>query len=351
MSIERSRRAGAEVPGDQSPRVVLGWALHARADDVATGVLARLARTAGPQVTTLSAAVPEAIATADRLATRVFGRWLATGEQATEAEHEVLAGPGTLVDEVALPILVKAYLAWRDVLVEILLEEGARLRSPPELLDEARQAVDRSCDASLVRMVREFELQRRRLEAELAGQQAKLAHQALHDHLTGLPNRLLLYDRIELALRGVGRAGGTVALLFVDLDGFKAVNDRFGHAGGDHLLVSVADRLRAAVRPADTVARLGGDEFIVLCDRLEAGEAGLAAATAVADRALSGLRPPFALGAAEAVLSASIGIALAGPGEVPEDLVRRADGAMYAAKRRGDAHEHAPGPDEPANAS
>lgn len=326
-----------EPSGIDASRVTLGWALHARGDDVAADVLRRIGGR-------LSFEVLARIATADRLATQVVGRWLATGEGAMEAEHAQLSGLGSLVNAVDLPALVKGYLAWREAAIAVLEEEGARSGCGESLLAEARQVIARSCDASIVRMVRQFELERSRLQDALAEERAKLTHQALHDYLTGLPNRPLLFNRIAHALHGADRYGGTVALLFVDLDGFKDVNDGFGHETGDLLLVAVAERLCVAVRPSDTVARLGGDEFIVLCDRLEdAGEA-----TAVAERVLAALREPFVLPVGEAALTASIGIALASDDEAPDELVGRADHAMYAAKRRGDAHEVAPRPDAPA---
>jgi diguanylate cyclase (GGDEF)-like protein len=309
-------------------RAALGWALHRRADDVAAEVLHGLP--GNPSYEVLAS-----IAAADRLATQVVGRWLATGEGATEHEHEQLSGPGALVGIIDLPTLVKAYLAWRDAAVVILVEEGARLGCADGVLAEAREVIERSCDASLVRMARQFDAERGRLEQELADERGRLAHQALHDCLTGLPNRTLLYDRVAQSLHARRRYGGEIALLFVDLDGFKSINDRCGHEAGDRLLVAVADRLRHAVRPSDTLARLGGDEFIVLCDRLT----DAAEAEGVADRVLAALREPFVLAAGTARLSASVGIAIARPGEEPDAIVSRADVAMYAAKRRGDARE------------
>jgi diguanylate cyclase (GGDEF)-like protein len=312
-------------------RAALGWALHDRGDEVAARVLHGLE--GSPSYEVLAS-----IAEADRLATQVLGRWLATGEAASEEEHARLSGPGSLVGVYPLPQLLKAYLAWRAASIEVLEEQAARLGSPAKLVAEVRSMIERSCDASLVRMGRQFDAERGRLERELAGERSKLAHQALHDPLTALPNRVLLYDRLTQALLASGRYGGDVALLFVDLDGFKDVNDQRGHETGDQLLVAVAQRVRRAVRPSDTPARIGGDEFVVLCDRLpEPGEA-----ERVADRILAALREPFVLGAERIVLSASIGIALARPGEGADEIVGRADTAMYAAKRRGDARELAP---------
>ncbi len=155
-----------------------------------------------------------------------------------------------------------------------------------------------------------------------------LAHQALHDALTGLPNRTLLVDRLEQAL-AVGAGGGTpTAVLFLDLDQFKMVNDSSGHHVGDELLVLVAERLRGSVRPGDTVARLGGDEFVLLCPDLDAG-----AAVELGHRLLRELGVAFRLAGQRVYVTASLGIAVS-PGDA-QSLLRQADTAMYAAKARG----------------
>jgi diguanylate cyclase (GGDEF)-like protein len=309
-----------------SPRAALGQALVARADDVAAMVRSRWDEKV--------LASPESLATiadSDRLATQLVGRWLVTGESASEEEHARLATSGALIDTVPLPRLLKSYLVWRDTTLTVLAEEAARLGSPPELIAEASFVVRRSCDASMVRMSRQFEAERTRLHQELSIEREKLAHQALHDPLTGLPNRTLLYDRMAQALRSTGRYGGTIALLFVDLDDFKVINDAFGHEAGDALLVDVARRLRAEVRLSDTAARLGGDEFIVLCERLDERDPKRYAVV-IAERLLVALRRPFELHGKTVSISASIGIAVATGGEAPDALVSRADGAMYQAK-------------------
>ncbi|MCZ7526242.1 MAG: EAL domain-containing protein [Acidimicrobiia bacterium] len=168
--------------------------------------------------------------------------------------------------------------------------------------------------------------------------EAQLAHQALHDPLTGLPNRALLLDRLARALARSERREGRVCALFLDLDNFKVINDGLGHEAGDAILVAVAGRLRTLVRPGDTVARFGGDEFVVLCEDIADGPE----AVTVAERVARALSAPFDLGGgSETVLTVSIGIALAeGPGDQPETLLRDADAAMYRAKERGRArHE------------
>jgi diguanylate cyclase (GGDEF)-like protein/PAS domain S-box-containing protein len=159
-----------------------------------------------------------------------------------------------------------------------------------------------------------------------------LAARALHDTLTGLANRALLVDRLRHALDRAERSGSVVALLFCDLDRFKHVNDTFGHAVGDIVLREVATRLRAVVRPADTVARLGGDEFVVCCEDVT----GDTEAVTLAERILAALNAPIAADGRELSVSASVGIAIAGRGaQQPEDVLRSADAAMYAAKGNG----------------
>ncbi|HEV3267763.1 MAG TPA: EAL domain-containing protein [Acidimicrobiales bacterium] len=160
----------------------------------------------------------------------------------------------------------------------------------------------------------------------------ELSHQAFHDALTGLANRALFFDRLSHAMDKGHREENPIAVLFLDLDDFKAVNDGFGHPAGDELLVEVAKRIRAATRPSDTVARFGGDEFAVL---VESG-AMPQAAQAVAQRINEALRPTFRILASDIAMRASIGIALAQHEHgTPDDILRDADLAMYVAKRNG----------------
>ena len=159
----------------------------------------------------------------------------------------------------------------------------------------------------------------------------QLRHQAFHDVLTGLENRSLFLDRLGHALARASRGGRPSAVLFLDLDDFKAVNDRLGHAEGDRLLVAVAQRLKAVTRAGDTVARLGGDEFAIIVEETAPAEAEQAAA-----RILKTLAPTFLLGDRPIVVRGSIGIALQSTdGADADELLRRADIAMYAAKAAG----------------
>jgi diguanylate cyclase (GGDEF)-like protein len=164
----------------------------------------------------------------------------------------------------------------------------------------------------------------RRLEDELA-------HQAFHDSLTGLANQALFRDRVDHALARIDRSGMHLAVVYLDLDNFKTVNDSLGHTAGDELLVAATARIRSALREADTAARLGGDEFAVLLE----DTTGIADAVDVANRLLELLRRPFALAGKEVVVGASIGITLESPGTSSDQLLRNADLAMYTAKRMG----------------
>jgi diguanylate cyclase (GGDEF)-like protein len=171
--------------------------------------------------------------------------------------------------------------------------------------------------------------------AEREAVERQLTHHAFHDALTGLPNRTLFRERLEHALARAGRDDAIVAVLFLDLDGFKTVNDSLGHEIGDELLVAVASRLRSCLRPGDTAARLGGDEFTVLLEQLTASDDALLVACRILDR----LQQPFRLAGRDLQVSGSIGVAVAGiagnEGRGPSELLRQADLAMYRAKETG----------------
>jgi diguanylate cyclase (GGDEF)-like protein/PAS domain S-box-containing protein len=159
-----------------------------------------------------------------------------------------------------------------------------------------------------------------------------LERQALHDPLTRLPNRLLLMDRARQALARLHRSNSVVAMLFVDLDRFKAVNDNLGHDVGDRLLVAISERLAELMRDSDTVARLGGDEFVILAEEIESD----AEALALGERVLDALERPFPLGNAEVAMLASVGVSVSHDSNAdPEDMLREADVAMYRAKAAG----------------
>ncbi len=228
--------------------------------------------------------------------------------------------------------------AWRGLLRRVRRHghvEGYEARAVPRSGEEAPDvqitATPRRSDGevvgyqAIVRDVTERKAFERRLE-----------RRALHDQLTGLPNRTLFWDRLGHALDRAAREDVTVAVCFIDMDGFKVVNDERGHSAGDRVLEEVARRIRGSFRQEDTVARFGGDEFTVLLE-----DVGDRSTLDQAAERLAGLmEEPVRLEEASYRLSASIGIALAdGPGVGPDELVRRADSAMYRAKEReGTAH-------------
>jgi diguanylate cyclase (GGDEF)-like protein len=171
------------------------------------------------------------------------------------------------------------------------------------------------------------------LERSLRQANSDLQKIAYHDALTGLPNRLVFEDKLLAAVGRADQAKARLAVLFIDLDGFKPINDSFGHSSGDAVLRQVGDRLRRLSRSADTMARVGGDEFLMLLE----GEADEQSAAQVAARMLATLSEPYSIGSREVAVSCSIGIVFYPDGGAQPKLIARADAAMYAAKRSGGA--------------
>jgi len=192
----------------------------------------------------------------------------------------------------------------------------------------ARATAVRDCSNKARRVVGTTADTTKRRESE-----RRLQHDALHDALTGLPNRVLFIDRLDQSIRRAQRRhpATCAAVLFLDLDRFKVINDSLGHACGDQLLQKVARRLEAALRPNDTVARLSGDEFTLLLDDVSDPRE----ATVIAERVLQSLKAPFVIDNRELFIDSSIGIALATAKSSPEEVMRDADVAMYRAKADG----------------
>jgi len=164
-----------------------------------------------------------------------------------------------------------------------------------------------------------------KIEAVAAAQ-----HASLHDPLTGLANRSLILDHLHLALARASRRPSLAAVIFLDLDDFKPINDTFGHIAGDEILVRIAERLRSTVRPSDTLGRWGGDEFVVVCEDLERASD----APAIVARLASSFDEPFAIHGIELHVTASIGVAVSGgDDDGPAALIHAADAAMYRVKR------------------
>ncbi|MBA2580644.1 MAG: EAL domain-containing protein [Thermoleophilaceae bacterium] len=228
---------------------------------------------------------------------------LARDKPACELRHAKAEGR---YEEEGCRVRKDGSLLWAHVVITALRDEDGRLRGFSKVTQDGTA--------------------RKQLED-------RLTHQALHDMLTGLPNRTLFLDQVGMALRRAKRSGSCTAVLFVDLDRFKRVNDSLGHAAGDELLRAVAVRLIDAVREVDTVGRLAGDEFTVLCEEVD--DAG---AVTVAERVGTALAEPFEIAGEEVFAGASIGIALGTGGEKDaQAMLREADAAMYEAKKGGRA--------------
>jgi diguanylate cyclase (GGDEF)-like protein len=265
------------------------------------------------------------------LATVMTARWIAYRVPVSPEEMLYIADRGDLAASLQQSTvnLTRAHLIWRDTIVEILREEALRLRTPRSVLSDALNAVRVSFDASLVQVARAFDQRMDELTRELGAEREALLHVSLHDHLTGLPNRVLLYDRINQAVLVSKRAGTTFAILAIDLDGFKVVNDSLGHGGGDVVLQQISGRLLEAVRESDTVARWGGDEFTILL----AGATD-ESASALARKLQRTITSPVRVAGQLAVVGATIGVA-AYPeaGSDLQALLSSADRAMYRGKR------------------
>jgi len=261
--------------------------------------------------------------------TAALASWMAgEGEQsAREAAGECLE----IFREVAsagdapLDEMVRSCLRWRNAAADAAGQAAAELDLAGDALAQALAMLQRSVDVTIVRVCESFESARRRADRELT-------FLATHDVLTGLPNRTLIAQRMELLLERSRRSRTAVAMLFIDLDDFKVVNDTLGHSAGDELLRAVAARLEAVVRDNDALGRLGGDEFVVIVDEL----AGSEAPESIARRLLVAFTEPFCLAEGTAMMNvtASIGVA-SGAYASAEELLREADIAMYRAKWDG----------------
>jgi diguanylate cyclase (GGDEF)-like protein/PAS domain S-box-containing protein len=264
-----------------------------------------------------------AIESANHAAGRLFG---CTAEQLTRTTLDLLLGPERRSGITAR--LERGAMDWET---EGLRRDGSMF--PMELrAGEMRLRGRRLFIATL------------RDTSELKARTLALQHQAMHDSLTGLPNRTLLADRLTQAINHATRAGHPAALLLMDMDGFKEVNDTLGHHSGDTLLRQVAGRLRGALRAEDTIARLGGDEFAIL----PAGACDEDAAMRIADKVLAAFQAPFLIEEQAIHARMSIGVAVYPVhGEDADMLMRRADVAMYTAKRmRTGQSTYSPAQDE-----
>lgn len=227
--------------------------------------------------------------------------------------------------QLSVAMLTRANFWWSDSTCRVLTEEAHRLGVSEDILSGATAMVMRSCKSSLIDMAERF-------DAEIATLHQRLAVLVRRDPLTGLANRATFIDQLDRALARLSRQPAGLALIFIDVDDFKGVNDLYGHACGDAVLIELGARLSANVRPGDLVARLGGDEFVLLFeDLMSPGQA---------ERRAEFLRQaaaePMSVDRADVCVTVSAGVATARfPGKRSEDVLAQADAAMYSAKQAG----------------
>lgn len=311
----------------------VGNGLQNRCNDV----VARVERLNRGGALQLDPAAHRSIARVVAVSTESVGRWMAgeSVDSAREVGREAAVIFGQLAIQRAAPLneITKRALRWRDAAWEVIEEIGQEQQAGEEVMIAAKTMLQRSLDVTLVRLCEAFETERHSVDEELSRRQQELVFMATHDSLTGLPNRTLVLDRADQLLARSRRDNLPCGALFIDLDGFKAINDSLGHRAGDELLRAVAARLGSTIREADALGRLGGDEFVILVE----GVALAAGPELVAERILDALKQPFALARAHSgrvTITASVGIAL-GDRSSAADLLRDADIAMYRAKLEG----------------
>ena len=304
----------------------LGEALGARAEDVLARTTAR-SKKAGD---TSPTALQQSFARISTGSTAALACWMAGGspEEGRETSRRAFETYGQLAAQRVAPLndVTKRCLRWRDAILEVLGDSASELSISPSALAHAAAMVQRTLDVTLVRMCECFEAERQKTDD-------KLVFMATHDTLTGLPNRTLILDRLQQALARARRHNTPVAVLFIDVDNFKGINDTLGHDVGDELLRHLTARLDGVVRTTDALGRLGGDEFVVIAEDLSL-DAGV---ELIAERLLEALKEPVRLSEAhdtQLSVTASIGIAV-GDRIAPEELLRDADIAMYRAKTDG----------------
>ena len=269
----------------------------------------------------------------------------AQGQEETQFLVRIIAFAGTAFSLVVLLMVERSIIARLSLLtkqVEIIRSESDltkrvdssgedELSTLSEKINEMIAGLEVSTD-ELLKSKNELRLHSDNLESTIIERTQEIEHLAYHDKLTGLPNRALLLDRIDLALRKDIRNDRGTAVMFIDLDNFKLVNDSLGHSFGDELLIEITRILSKAIRPGDTVARIGGDEFTILLENLES----IDSAEEVAKRILSMLKKPISLGNRETFAGASIGLVYSSCAELEAGtLLKHADTAMYRAKAAG----------------
>jgi diguanylate cyclase (GGDEF)-like protein len=335
---ETSTTYAPPAPAQPSEEVRrLGDALNERKEEVLRRTVAKTRRDSP----LLDALVRDSFERICLLTTAAVARWMAGDDPETTMAVGREAGQifGQLAGRRAAPLheVIKRCVRWRKVTAEVLDESAVQLEVSQEALFDALRMLQVSLEMTIVTVGERFEVERRRADDELVRREEELAFLATHDSLTGLPNRTLILDRVERMLVRSRRDRKPMAVLLVDLDNFKSVNDASGHDAGDEILRAVALRLDGTMRAGDTLGRLGGDEFVIVAEELSTVSAEL-----IAQRLLETLGEPFELAGEHGArfnVTASIGIAICRRGSADktsaEELVRDASIAAYRAKWDG----------------
>ena len=311
--------------------------LRRKIDDQHAEVVAAQEQQRDAEIMTLRGSVGIGVMAAGLLIIVAFSshRWIANPlHRARAATRAIAAGDPTARVQRAGPAELAALADDVNFMADALIRRSEELNAYLSKDLEARTTDLERVNADLSREVEDRRKAEEGLaraldaERELEGQ---LRHQAFHDPLTALANRARFMDRLDLALQRAARTGHGIAVIFMDIDDFKSVNDSLGHPAGDRLLVDVARRLEGNLRPGDTAARFGGDEFAVLLEDVRAVDE----AAVVALRIIEALRTPLVLDDKEVFVRASMGIATGTGDDTADELLRRADVAMYVAKSDG----------------
>ena len=316
-------------------RLALGNALEERTDDIVRWCQLEFVKHSG--ATFEEVAAPRSAWETTSLAVHSIANWLKSGASADRLDREQIASLGSAAVkqrekpvlsarvseqpdvesgsrpnphrgagfQLSVALITRLNLWWSEATRTVLAEEAARLKISTATLDEACDMVVKSCHSSLVRMAKQF-------DAEFESLYERLSNLALHDSLTGLVNRATLVDWLDRAIARLARHPGGLVVAFMDLDNFKDVNDAYGHACGDEVLVELASRLAAQMRPEDVVARFGGDEFVAIFGDLSDP---LDAAQKMAERLHSIVTEPVRVNGEDFHMTISIGLAVVqGPG-------------------------------------
>ncbi len=271
----------------------------------------------------------EQIASLGRVAVQQRGARMLSARVGEQPEVESGSRPSPHIDthfQLSVALITRLNLWWSEATRTVLAEEAARLEISTATLDEACDMVMKSCRSSLVRMAKQF-------DAEFESLYERMSHLARYDALTGLVNRATLVEWLERANARLARHPGGLVVAFMDVDNFKDVNDAYGHAWGDEVLVELASRLVTQMRPEDVVARFGGDEFVAIFADLTDP---LDAAPRMVERLQSIVTEPVRVNGEDLHMTISIGIAVVqGPGCYTDEVLAQADTAMYSVKKTG----------------